>query len=74
MHDLKTLIEQLRNDFKNEIKPIQTMADLEHFRIRYLGRNGTLASAMARMKDLPVEDKKIVAPLLNELKKWMEHE
>lgn len=74
MHDLKTLIEQLRTDFKNEIKPIQTMADLEQFRIRYLGRNGSLSTAMTQLKDLPVEEKKIVAPLLNELKKWMEQE
>lgn len=74
MHDLKTLIEQLRNDFKNEIKDIQTMADLELFRVRYLGRNGTLNSAMTRLKDLPVEEKKVIAPLLNELKKYMEQE
>lgn len=74
MHDLKIHIEQLRNDFKNEIKPIKTTADLEQFRIRYLGRNGSVGAAMTQLKDLPVEEKKIVAPLLNDLKKWMEQE
>lgn len=74
MQDLKTLIEQLRNDFRNEIKPIQTLADLEQLRIKYLGRSGSLSTAMTKLKELSVEDKRVVAPLLNDLKKWMEQE
>lgn len=74
MHDLKMLIEQLRTNFKAEIKNIQTIAALEQFRVKYLGRNGSLSAAMAQLKELSVEEKKVIAPLLNELKKWMEQE
>lgn len=72
MHDLKSVIEQLRTDLKNELRSIKTMTDLEQLRIKYLGRNGNISAAMAQLKELSVEDKKIIAPLLNELKKWAE--
>lgn len=70
MHDLKTVIEQLRTDLKNELGSVKTMADLEQLRIKYLGRNGSISEAMAQLKELSVDDKKIVAPLLNDLKQW----
>lgn len=74
MHDLKIIIEQLRNDFRNEIRQIQSLAELEPLRVKYLGRNGNVAAAMAQLKALSLDEKKEIAPLLNDLKKWMEQE
>jgi phenylalanyl-tRNA synthetase alpha chain len=72
MHDLKIRIEQLKNDFKTEIQSVKTLVELEQLRIMYLGRTGNIAQAMGQLKDLSVDEKKIVAPLLNELKKEAE--
>jgi phenylalanyl-tRNA synthetase alpha chain len=72
MHDIKVRIEQLRNELHNEIKETKTVSDLEALRIKYLGRNGSITGTMALLKDLSVDDKKVIAPLLNELKKWAE--
>ncbi len=72
MHDIKVRIEQLRNECNKEIKETKTVADLEAVRIKYLGRNGSITGTMALLKDLSVDDKKVIAPLLNEFKKWAE--
>ena len=37
MHDLKVIIEQLRNDLKIEIEEAKTLADLEQFALNILG-------------------------------------
>jgi len=72
MHDLKVLIEQLKNDLQKEIKQVTSLVDLEQLRVKYLGRNGSISAAMAQLKELSVEDKKTIAPALNELKKVAE--
>lgn len=72
MHDLKTHIQQLAKDLKTELAQAKTTSDLEQIRIKYLGRNGSISAAMTQLKELSVEDKKIIAPLLNELKKEAE--
>lgn len=69
MHDLKTHIQQLKIDLNTELSQAKTVADLEQVRIKYLGRNGSIGAAMTQLKELSVADKKIIAPLLNELKK-----
>lgn len=72
MHDIKVRIEQLKKEFNQEIKEAKAVADLEAVRIKYLGRNGSITATMALLKDLSVDDKKVIAPLLNELKKSAE--
>ncbi len=41
---------------------------LEAVRVAFLGRKGKIADLMEQLKNMPVEEKKIVGPLLNQLK------
>lgn len=72
MHDIKTHIQQLKNALTQELSQTKTSAELEQIRIKFLGRNGSISTAMASLKELSVEQKKEIAPLLNELKKFAE--
>ncbi len=44
--------------------------ELETLRVQYLGRNGIVAHFMAELKELSLEEKKEVGPLLNDLKTY----
>lgn len=72
MHDLKNQIQTIENNLQTELSQAKTTIELEQIRIKYLGRSGNIAALMTQLKELSVDDKKIVAPLLNELKKWAE--
>lgn len=72
MHDLKTHIKQLKNELQAEISQAKSSSELEQIRVKFLGRNGSINAAMTQLKELSVDDKKIIAPLLNELKKEAE--
>lgn len=72
MHDLKTSIEQILSALTKELSEAQSASELEQIRITYLGRQGHLATLMARLKELSTEDKKVFGPLLNDLKKSSE--
>lgn len=48
--------------------PISDSQALEGFRVRFVSKKGELAQLFTAFKALPVEEKKAVAPLLNQLK------
>lgn len=68
---MKSLSQEL-NIIKNELtSAIATITDensLESVRVAFLGRKGKIADLMEQLKSLPVEEKKIVGPLLNQFK------
>ncbi len=72
MNTMQNTIETLKIQFKKALENSPSIADLEQVRIHYLGRNGQITALMSTVKDLSIDDKKIFAPLLNELKKWAE--
>jgi phenylalanyl-tRNA synthetase alpha chain len=51
---------------------VKTEAELEQARIKFLGRQGQLATLMDTLKELALEDKKTFGPQLNDLKKLAE--
>lgn len=73
MNMSQTAIEQLKKELQHALDKAQTETDLEQIRIAYLGRHGKITQLMSGMKELSVEDKKTLGPLLNELKQWSQH-
>jgi len=68
---MKTLlesIEQIKEQKKNALSNAQNEQDLEAVRIALLGRKGSIARAMEQLKELSLEEKKIIGPTLNQLK------
>jgi phenylalanyl-tRNA synthetase alpha chain len=68
MATLIDTIHSISEQFKKELKAIQTLSHLEEFRILYLGRNGKIAQLMPALKKLSLEEKRTIGPLLHELK------
>lgn len=68
---MKNLSEQLNiitQEFNAALKTIANESNLESIRVEFLGRKGKVAELMEQLKNLPVEEKKIVGPQLNQFK------
>jgi len=72
MATLKDTISHIQNELKTVLDAAKTESSLEKIRIEFLGRNGKLAALMAELKNLPVEEKRVYGPALNELKQTTE--
>lgn len=68
MTELITTIHQLKERFTRALSEVTTEEQLENLRIEFLGRNGLIAHLMPHLKNLALEEKHIVGPLMNDLK------
>ncbi|TET06100.1 phenylalanine--tRNA ligase subunit alpha, partial [Candidatus Dependentiae bacterium] len=69
MNEIKKQIEAIKKQIYADIKRANDEETIENIRIKFLGRNGLIAKLMTQLKKLPVEEKRVVGPLLNDLKK-----
>jgi phenylalanyl-tRNA synthetase alpha chain len=74
MNMIKEQINTVEKDFSAALSSAASVEELEQIRIQFLGRSGILTALMGTLKELPVEDKRIAGPVLNELKKKLEHD
>ena len=65
---LDKTIKGLKTSFSKELSKSKTSSDLEKFRIKYLGRNGQLASLFEEFNKLPASEKPRFGKELNILK------
>ncbi len=65
---LKKQIIEAEHTYLNALHVVQTQADLEELRLRYLGRHGIIAVFMEQLKALTLDDRREYGPLLNALK------
>ncbi len=63
-----TLIEQIKNEFKQAVNEANTLSELESIRIKYLSRNGIITRLFDQLKTMPVEEKPAFGKLLNVLR------
>ncbi|MDC0999854.1 phenylalanine--tRNA ligase subunit alpha [Methylophilaceae bacterium] len=68
MEELKKLIQQAKDDFSK----VSELADLDHVKSKYLGKQGPLTEAMKGLSNLPSKEKPIVGSLINDIKKSIE--
>ncbi len=68
MKSLSQEIDVIKKELTTAIATITNENSLESVRVAFLGRKGKIADLMEQLKTLPVEEKKIVGPLLNQLK------
>ena len=69
---IKETIEQLQKSCATALKKAKSADALEQVRIEYLGRNGKIAERMSTLKKLSLEEKRVLGPLLNKLKKSLQ--
>jgi phenylalanyl-tRNA synthetase alpha chain len=65
-------LDKLQEDAIGEIDSIQTVDELESWRISYLGSKGRLKGVMPLLKDVSKEEKPAVGKRLNEVKRALE--
>lgn len=61
-------IKQLEETAKSELDKAGDLASLEELRVKYLGRKSEFISILRGLKDMSVEDKKVIGPLANSTK------
>ena len=69
---MKQQLETILKDALAEIEVAKTSEDIENIKLNYLSRKGTLNSIKKNLKDLSVEDKRIVGSLANEVAQTLE--
>jgi len=65
-------LQELRSQFLEQVRQAKNLNDLQKVENDYLGRKGSITLLLKGIKDLSVEDKKIVGKMANELKKESE--
>lgn len=61
-------IQNLLNDFHQELKEVKTSSDLEQLKVKYLGKKGPVQGLMKHLKDLSAEEKPAFGQQVNEAK------
>ncbi|MBT3355978.1 phenylalanine--tRNA ligase subunit alpha [bacterium] len=64
----KETIEKLRETATGELEKANSLNSLEELRVKYLGRKSEFIGILRGLKDLSVEDKKVIGPLANQAK------
>jgi len=72
MSDLKHKIEQLSEEFDGKISKISDLNQLDEVRVEFVGKSGKVTSLFKNIKELSIDEKKEVVPLLNSLKSNVE--
>ncbi len=70
MNDLETCLTQ----FNKDISSVSTVKDLEDIRVAYLGKKGTVTELMAKIKEIPNEQKREYGQKINQIKSEMENQ
>ncbi|MCF8260196.1 MAG: phenylalanine--tRNA ligase subunit alpha [Melioribacteraceae bacterium] len=65
---MQNKIDDIQNHFEKELNLIENSDQLEEFRVKYLGRNGSISELFEEFKSLPKEEKPKYGKTLNVLK------
>jgi phenylalanyl-tRNA synthetase alpha chain len=61
-------IENIRQQFLDELSKVKSTADLEEIKVKYLGKKGPIQQLMKELKDMPPEQRPEFGKFINELK------
>ena len=65
-------VESLQKEIKEKISKTKNLNELEEIRVYYLGRNGKITNILKSLKDLSLDERKIIGPKVQSLKKETE--
>ncbi|MEK7163057.1 MAG: phenylalanine--tRNA ligase subunit alpha [Patescibacteria group bacterium] len=66
------MLKQIKESFSKKIADVKTAEDLEQLRIKYLGRKSELTQTLRGLKDLSIEERREIGPLVQQFKKELE--
>jgi phenylalanyl-tRNA synthetase alpha chain len=68
---VQQLINEIRQQFLDELQQVQNTVDLEQLKIKFLGKKGPLQNLMKGLKDVTSDQRPLVGKFINELKELM---
>ena len=71
---MKTQLNEIKNNASETLKKIKSKADLEAFRVDFLGKKGKLTAIMKGMGGLTPEERPIIGQIANDVRKFIENE
>ncbi len=69
---MKEQLNALRAQALDELKSLQTPKELEDFRVRYMGKKGSVTGLLRGMGALPAEERPVMGQLVNQLRQELE--
>jgi phenylalanyl-tRNA synthetase alpha chain len=64
------IIDDIRLDFENELKSVNSLQLLEELRVKYLSRNGKISTLFEQLKEVSKEEKPMMGKVLNDLRNF----
>lgn len=65
---MRQQIDSLKNHFDAEVGSVQTVADLEGLKVKYLGKKGPIQDLMKSLREAPAEQRPELGKVINDLK------
>jgi len=65
-------LEKLKADATSELEGLRNLRQLEHWRVRYLGRKGSLTSILRGLSSRPLEERRVAGAAANAIKVELE--
>lgn len=65
---MKEQVEKIKIELESDIKNTNTIKELNELKVKYLGKKGLITELTSNMKDLPIEEKKELGKLSNEIR------
>ena len=72
MEKIEQKIKKIEEEAKQQIQIINDLKQLEALRIKYLGRKGELTNILRSLKDLSLEQRKVIGPKAQQLKQELD--
>ncbi len=69
---MKAQLEALRAEALEELKSLESPKELEDFRVRYMGKKGSVTGLLRGMGALPAEERPVMGQLVNQLRQELE--
>ncbi len=69
---MKEQLEALRREALEALETLMTLKELEDFRVRYMGKKGSVTGLLRGMGALPAEERPIMGQLVNQLRQELE--
>jgi len=70
---MKEQLNSIKLKAEEELSKIQSMADLDNFRVKYLGKKGELTAVLRGMGSLSAEERPVIGQLANEIREFLEN-
>lgn len=64
--------EELKRTAEEEVQRAQSLEELHELKAKYLGKKGLVGGAIARIREIPPEERRQYGSLVNELKEFLE--